>query len=81
MANINNGRIGISIAELVTACSVMLGSGLLFWKNTDVRLSALELQVNEQKANTNTIMYKLDNVQDGVNDIKIKLENKQDRPK
>jgi hypothetical protein len=42
-------RIGISAGELLTACIIIISSCLMFWKNTDVRLSALELRLNAKE--------------------------------
>lgn len=52
---------------------------LMFWKNTDVRLKALEIRVDANEKNEERIMGKLDELQKSVNDIKIALQDKQDR--
>jgi hypothetical protein len=52
---------------------------LMFWKNTDVRLKALEIRVDANEKNEERIMSKLDDLQKSVNDIKIALQDKQDR--
>lgn len=73
------GKTGITMGELLTASIVIVGVVLTFWKTTDVRLSALELRMNsKEKADEQTIQ-KLDKLQDGINEIKITLQNKQDK--
>jgi hypothetical protein len=47
----------------------------MFWKNTDVRLSALEIRMN----GTEKVIDKIDRVQQDVNEIKLSLKDKQDR--
>lgn len=72
-------KAGITMGELLTASIVIIGVVLTFWKTTDVRLSALELRMNsKEKADEQTIQ-KLDKLQDGINEIKITLQNKQDK--
>ncbi len=72
-------RIGISTGELVGACVIVLGACLMFWKTTDVRLSALEIRMNGTEQVNRTVIDKLDKVQEGVNDVKLTLKDKQDR--
>ena len=70
---------GISLGELLTAFFIIAGVCLMFWKTTDIRLSALELQMQQKSQNDKSISDKLDKLQDGINDVKVVLQNKQDR--
>jgi len=72
-------RIGVSTGELVGACLIVISACLMFWKTTDVRLSALELRMNESDKTNTIINSKLDKLQDGINDVKVSLQNKADR--
>jgi len=69
----------INITELFIASVCVIGSVLVFWKNTDVRLTALEIRVEKQEQSSEKIIQKLDAVQQSINDIKIALQNKEDR--
>ena len=69
----------INLLELISACVLVFGSVLIFWKNTDVRLTALEIRVEKQEQNSEKIMQKLDILQQGINDVKVALQNKEDR--
>lgn len=70
---------GITLGELITALAMVIVGMLTFWKTTDVRLSALELRMNSKEKADDQINFKLDKLQDGINDVKITLQNKQDR--
>lgn len=72
-------KTGISIGELLGASIVVIGVVLTFWKTTDVRLSALELRMNSKEKADEMTIQKLDKLQDGINEIKITLQNKQDK--
>lgn len=67
------------MGELLTASIVIIGVVLTFWKNTDVRLSALEMRMNARERTDEQTSTKLDKLQDGINEIKITLQNKQDK--
>ena len=69
----------INITELIIGCVCVIGSILMFWKNTDVRLTALEIRVQKQEENSDKIMQKLDALQQGINEVKVSLQDKQDR--
>jgi uncharacterized membrane protein len=69
----------INLIELISASVLVFGSVLIFWKNTDVRLTALEIRVEKQEQNSEKIMQKLDILQQGINDVKVALQNKEDR--
>ena len=76
----------ITLGELITASVIVIGAILGFWINTNVRLSALEINkdtqaenYNEIKASFEKLSGKLDRLNDGQNEIKITLQNKQDR--
>jgi len=77
---------GITLGELISACIVLVGAILGFWINTNVRLSALEISKQNQennytdtKASFKEIGSKLERLNDGQNEIKVILQNKQDR--
>ena len=72
-------RLGITHGELLGAALVVLASVLMFWKTTDVRLSALELRMNGTEKTSEAIMQKLDKVQESVNEVHLQLKDKQDR--
>lgn len=72
-------RLGITHGELLAASVVIIGALLMFWKTTDVRLSALELRMTAKEKTDEQINMKLDKLQDGINDVKISLQNKQDK--
>ena len=67
------------MVELLGASIVVIGVVLTFWKNTDVRLSALEMRMNAKERADEQQIQKLDKLQDGINEIKITLQNKQDK--
>ena len=72
-------RLGITHGELLAASIVIISALLMFWKTTDVRLAALELRMNAKEKTDEQINTKLDKLQDGINDVKISLQNKQDK--
>ena len=69
----------VSIIELLGIAVLILGSVLMFWKTTDIRLSALEIRMNEKERTDQQINDKLDKLQDGINDVRLTLKDKQDR--
>jgi len=70
---------GISLVELLSAAGIIIIAVLGFWKNTDVRLSRLELITEQQNKDREVINAKLDKLQESVNTINLSLINKQDR--
>jgi hypothetical protein len=72
-------KAGITMGELLGAIILVLGVVLTFWKTTDVRLSALELRMNQREKAEEMLVQKLDKLQEGVNDVKVMLQNKADR--
>jgi len=44
-----------------------------------VKIKELEVRLNNQEKNDNRIMEKLERIGDDINDIKLDLQNKQDR--
>ena len=70
---------GISLIELLSASAIVVAAVLGFWKNTDVRLSRLELITEQQNKDREVINAKLDKLQESVNTINLSLINKQDR--
>ncbi len=78
--NQSSERRGVSLGELITASLVVIGAVLSFWVSTNVRLSALEIRVSQQEKTSDNVNNKLDKLQEGLNDIRVLLESKQDRP-
>jgi uncharacterized coiled-coil protein SlyX len=72
-------RLGISQGELVGAAILIIGATLMFWKTTDVRLSALELRMNGQDKMQEQINLKLDKLQESINTVNLTLKDKVDR--
>lgn len=72
-------RIGITYGELLGACIVIVAAVLMFWKTTDVRLTALELRMNGTEKTSEQIIQKLDKVQETVNQVNLALKDKVDR--
>lgn len=72
-------RLGITHGELLAAAIVILSAVLMFWKTTDVRLTALELRMNGTEKTSEVIMHKLDKVQEGINQVNLSLKDKEDR--
>lgn len=70
---------GISLGELISVSLVIVGAMIMFWKNTDVRLTALEMRINAKEKTDETIFQKLDKLQESVNELKISINNKQDK--
>ena len=70
---------GVTHGEIVGAGLVLIGAMLMFWKTTDVRLSALEIRINEIDKYRTEMSTKLDNLQEGINDVKLTLKDKVDR--
>lgn len=69
----------ITLVELLSAAGIVVVAVLGFWKNTDVRLSRLELITEQQNKDREIINAKLDKLQESVNTINLSLINKQDR--
>lgn len=80
----------VTLGELITASLVVVGSVISFWISTNVRLSLLEKSRDTQESNYTELKSdikasfkelgsKVDRLNDGQNDIKITLQNKQDR--
>lgn len=76
-------KIGITHGELFTALVIIATAMLGFWRTTDVRLSALELRIDiidkDRERTNEKLNLKLDKLQESVNDVKISLQNKQDK--
>jgi hypothetical protein len=80
----------ITLGELIAASMVVIGCVLSFWISTNVRLSVLENNRSVQESNYNEMKSdlrasfqelggKVDKLNEGQNEIKISLQNKQDR--
>jgi len=69
----------ITQGELLGAILIIIGSLLMSWKTTDVRLSVLEMRTNGTEKINDVILIKLDKVQEGINDVQLTLKDKQDR--
>ena len=76
---LNSPRKSVSTSEIISVAVVIVAAVLMFWKNTDIRLSALEVRVSLQDKQSEVINAKLDKLQESVNTINISLSNKQDR--
>lgn len=72
-------RRSVTIVELLGIAIMIIGSLLMFWKTTDIRLSALEIRMNEKEKTDQQINDKLDKLQDGINDVRLTLKDKVDR--
>jgi hypothetical protein len=72
-------RLGITMGELMTASIVIISATLMFWKTTDVRISALEIRMSNKEKTDDQISIKLDKLQETINEVKIALQNKEDK--
>jgi hypothetical protein len=72
-------RFGITLGELLMASLVILGAVLTFWISTTVRLNSLEIRMNTSEKKFENIDNKLDKITEGVNDLKVTLQNKADK--
>ena len=77
---------GISMGELIGFGVTIVSVGIMFYTSTQVRLNALELRMTVQEGNSNTIIEKLDRIEDKqdkikekINEVEVKLSNKMDR--
>lgn len=76
----------VSMGEMIGFSITILGAFLYFYVSTNVRLSALEINAKNQSENVyetkesfKSINTKLDKLNEGQSEIKITLQNKQDR--
>ena len=65
--------------QLIISVLIVLGSIAVSWKNTDNRISVLEIQRKIDDTNTAKIEFKLDKIIESQQELKINLENKKDR--
>lgn len=72
-------KLGITTGELIGALVVLISAILMFWKTTDVRISALEIRMENKEKFDDQISIKLDKLQESINDVKISLQNKEDK--
>lgn len=72
-------RLAVTMGELMTASIVIVAAILMFWKTTDVRISALEIRMSNKEKVDDQISTKLDKLQESINDVKISLQNKEDK--
>lgn len=72
-------KFGVTMGELIGASIVILGAVLMFWKTTDVRISALEIRMENKEKVDDQISNKLDRLQESINEVKIALQNKEDK--
>jgi uncharacterized coiled-coil protein SlyX len=63
----------------MTASIVIISATLMFWKTTDVRISALEIRMSNKEKTDDQISIKLDKLQETINEVKIALQNKEDK--
>lgn len=79
MEKVIERKLGVTMGELIVASIVILGAVLMFWKTTDVRISALEIRMENKEKFDDQISTKLDKLQESINDVKISLQNKEDK--
>ena len=72
-------KLGVTTGELIGASVVLISAILMFWKTTDVRISALEIRMENKEKFDDQISVKLDKLQESINDVKISLQNKEDK--
>jgi len=72
-------RLGITQGELAGVAILVVGAILMFWKTTDVRLSALEIRLNGQDKMQEQINTKLDKLQERINTVNLTLKDKVDK--
>jgi hypothetical protein len=72
-------KLGVTTGELIGALVVLISAILMFWKTTDVRISALEIRMENKEKFDDQISVKLDKLQESINDVKISLQNKEDK--
>ena len=72
-------KLGVTTGELVGALVVIISAVLMFWKTTDVRISALEIRMENKEKVDDQISSKLDKLQETINEVKISLQNKEDK--
>ena len=77
----------ITVGQLLTASLTVIGAILAFYISTSVRLTALEINANNQNLNYTEINMsnkemssKLDKITETINQIQISINNKQDKP-
>lgn len=76
---VKNWNTGVTITQLISVAVAAAAAGLMFWKTTDTRISLLEMRMVAKEQTDAVINSKLDKLQDGINDVKVSLQNKQDR--
>lgn len=69
----------ITVAELIGFGIMVLTFIVAFYINTNTRLSALEFQTSSSLKAMDRIDTKLENLNEGQSEIKIIIQNKQDR--
>lgn len=74
-----NKRLGVTTGELIGSLVVIISAVLVFWKTTDVRISALEIRMESKEKIDDQISLKLDRLQETINEVKISLQNKEDK--
>ena len=77
----------ITVGQLLTASFTVIGAILAFYISTSVRLTALEINANNQNLNyteskmsNKEMSSKLDKITETINQIQISINNKQDKP-
>lgn len=82
--------LGQMIGSIIGAVVIVSGTGLVFWKNTDVKLAKMEAEYkalkdshdelkSHREKDISMINEKFDKVMDGINKIQITLEKKADK--
>ena len=57
----------------------MIGSIVGVYVSLQTRIKALEIRVEQREKTEDRVMTKLDHISEDINDIKIELQNKQNR--
>lgn len=76
----------ITLGEAILASLTLLGVIIGFYANTLVRLNGLELRMQQQEQDKilyrddiKALGFKIDGLKDNINDLKVTIQNKQDK--
>lgn len=69
----------ISMGQLLLLAATIVGTAITFYTQTEIRLKELELRMTLQERKIADFNTKMDKIIEGQNDIKLILENKEDR--
>ena len=65
----------VTLGQLIGWSIAIIGAGLYFWNDTNVRLKVLEMKV----AMHDDIVQKIDELKDAIHNLDMKISNKADR--